>query len=75
MKEPFLGCQNQSGNVMVVVLVWGICDTPLSSWEQTSLRAAQADNMLGQRDLGICHTVLQVITRTDKLLSRGGFVF
>lgn len=44
---------------------------PLSSWEQTSLGAAQADNTLGQRDLGICHTVLHVITWTDKLLPRG----
>lgn len=28
LKEPFFGRQNQSGDVMVVVLVWGICDTP-----------------------------------------------
>lgn len=56
------------------VLLWGICDTlPYASWEQTSPGAAKADNMLGQRDLGICHTVLQVITRTDKLLSGEGF--
>lgn len=47
---------------------------PLSSWEQTSLGAAKADNVPGQRDLGICHTVLQVITRTDKLLSRRGLM-
>lgn len=30
--------------------------------------------MLGQRDLGICHTVLQVITWIDKLLSSEGLM-
>lgn len=27
LKEPFLGRQNQSCDVMAVLLVWGICDT------------------------------------------------
>lgn len=63
IEGALFGRQNQSADVMVAVLLWGICDTlPSASWEQTSPGAAKADNVLGQRDLGICHTALQVIT-------------
>lgn len=65
--ESILQCD---GGAAAVGYLWH----PLSSWEQTSLGAVRADNVPGQRDLGICHTVLQVITRTDKLLSRRGLM-
>ena len=48
LKATYVRHQDQTGDVMVAVRVWGMCDTTCLHGKKLGPRAVEADNMQGE---------------------------